>query len=185
MAFHGTLTSTELFLLNKGNSMKNCLYCSISFHVRNRQECCSVKCKLLANIEKDEKGCWIYGSGLSGIYGKLRWNMKWIASHRASYEQFVGTITPGSIVCHKCDVPKCVNPDHLFLGTQADNIRDSFIKKRKPIGERNFFAKFTDDQIKEMRLLKKEGFTYLRLRRIFNCGITHIWSVLKNKSRKE
>jgi hypothetical protein len=56
--------------------------------------------------------------------------------HRLAYEQVYGSISPGLVICHRCDVPNCVNPPHLFLGTQKDNLRDMFAKGRaRPRGK--------------------------------------------------
>lgn len=77
-------------------------------------------------------GCWLWTRSTlqSGGYGVISLNKKPHRVHVLSYRLFVGEIGPGMFVCHKCDTPPCFNPDHLFLGTQADNMRDASKKKR-------------------------------------------------------
>jgi hypothetical protein len=81
-----------------------------------------------------ESGCWIWMStiGRNG-YGSLIRNQKNIGyAHRLSWLLYRGPIPDGLNVLHRCDVPICVNPDHLSLGTQAENIRDMLRKDRHP-----------------------------------------------------
>lgn len=165
--------------------MGNCIVCGITFKKTSIRKTCSKKCQLLSCIEKQENGCWLYKKSTSGAYSKFRWERKWFSAHRISYEVFNGKIVDDKWVCHSCDNPKCVNPKHLFLGDASENRRDALSKNRIPIGEKCHFSKFSDTQICEMRLLKKEGFTYERLSRIFNCSIVHIFNVVKNSIRKE
>lgn len=78
-------------------------------------------------------GCWIWPGWRRGQYGGLfvpGGRRQSALAHRWSYEQFVGAVPEGMKVCHRCDTPLCVNPDHLFLGTQADNVRDMVQKGR-------------------------------------------------------
>ena len=71
-------------------------------------------------------------------------------AHRASYEAYYGEIPKGMLVCHKCDVPSCINPDHLFLGTAKDNMQDAARKGRMPKGEDNGYSHLTEKQATEI-----------------------------------
>lgn len=96
-------------------------------------------------------GCWIWMAyvGWEG-YGEADVNQKRVKAHRLSWISHVGPIPGGMCVCHKCDVPSCVNPDHLFLGTLRDNNEDARRKGRMrgPVlpkhGERSKLSKLSD-----------------------------------------
>ena len=84
-------------------------------------------------------GCWNWiGSSCVTGYGQLFFNGKLMRAHRFSYQQFVGPLLDNKYVLHKCDNPACVNPEHLFLGTQQDNMSDKCIKGRQPFGENHY-----------------------------------------------
>ena len=73
--------------------------------------------------------CWLWIAGKDyGGYGSFQHKR----AHRLSYEMHVGPIPKGMFVCHSCDVPACINPAHLFLGTARDNVRDMIAKGRLP-----------------------------------------------------
>jgi len=76
--------------------------------------------------------CWLFtGSRTEAGYGHIRWNGRQMRAHRVSYLLHHGTDPGALLVCHTCDVPACVRPDHLFLGTQLDNVRDAQAKGRR------------------------------------------------------
>jgi len=88
--------------------------------------------RLLDKIEiVSESGCWIWmGVVTPKGYGHISVGGKKNFCHRLSYSEFVGEIPKGLCVCHKCDVPACINPDHLFLGTHKENMDDRTRKGR-------------------------------------------------------
>jgi len=103
--------------------------------------------------------CWLCISHKGGKgYPVTKINQKHYSVHRLFYEKFIGPIPEGMEVCHKCDNPQCINPDHLFIGTHADNMRDMCAKGRNnyilpPVlkGELNPGAKLSPSQVLEIR----------------------------------
>ena len=86
---------------------------------------------LLNRVSKASNGCWIWtGSLTAGSYGQTRYNGKLWRAHRLFYTLFKSEIPNKLMVCHHCDNPQCVNPDHLFLGTNQDNLSDMVRKGR-------------------------------------------------------
>ena len=86
---------------------------------------------LIRCIPVTESGCWIWtGSMSSGGYGQVKIGGKLHRAHRVAWTIFKGPIHDGLMVCHRCDVRDCVNPEHLFLGTAKDNFQDCLKKGR-------------------------------------------------------
>ena len=91
--------------------------------------------RIKKNITIDDKGCWLMrvspgNNGYAKIDVRVDGKHTRPRAHRVSYETFVGPIPEGQLVCHKCDTPNCVNPEHLFTGTHKDNTQDMIKKGR-------------------------------------------------------
>lgn len=97
--------------------------------------------------------CWEWQASMGDMYGKFWLNQKYEKAHRVAYILIHGDIPPGLVVRHKCDNPRCVNPNHLELGTQKDNAQDSVERNRrfKPQGELNTSAALTDEAVRAIR----------------------------------
>lgn len=118
--------------------------------------------RFMSKVEKKESGCWMWtGSGLIKGYGHMHCLLKHVTCHRLSWMINIGKIPDGLCVLHKCDNRRCVNPDHLFLGTNKDNQDDCRKKGRHAWlrGERLPLTKLTAAQAFEAKQrLKSESF---------------------------
>ena len=143
-------------------------------------------------------GCWLWQGAGGGRYkykdtnyirpGVIHWSQAegLIPAHRAAWRLCIGEIPDGLFVLHHCDNPLCVNPKHLFLGTQSDNMHDMASKGRwgtspRAIGVDNGKAKLNEDDVAEIRCstetLRALGEQY---------GVRHgvIWSIKHRKTWK-
>jgi hypothetical protein len=111
-------------------------------------------------------------------YGAARIAGREHGAHRAAWMLFRGEIAPGLVVCHKCDVRACVNPEHLFLGTIKDNVRDMMEKGRAPRGERNRSSRLTAEQVGRIKTMLLENRMYMsEIAREFGVAVTTIHAI--------
>lgn len=141
-------------------------------------------------------GCWVFmgatneaGYGIVGTGGRGQPTDR---AHRITYRHFCGDIPDGMFVCHTCDVPSCCNPDHLFLGTNQDNVDDMIRKGRNSPPPRNPHvvgsvhpgAKLTEDQVREMKMLRAQGWKQKELAMRYGVAHQTISKVLAGKRFK-
>lgn len=128
-------------------------------------------------------GCWIWTHGTdSHGYGKITYKSVTAKAHRVSYSLYISDIPAGLHILHKCDNPICVNPDHLFMGTHADNMRDK-TKKGRAIGahagESHHKAKLTVEKVLRIR---EDARNTTQIAREYNVDRKTIDAVLSRKS---
>ena len=124
-------------------------------------------------------GCWLWEAGETNGYGCFYWSGQSVRAHRASYELYIGIIPDCLLVLHHCDTPMCVNPDHLFIGTNDDNMADQVSKNRHAAGEKNGMAKLTETQVEE---ISQSGQAVSSLALEFNVSKTSIYRIKQKKA---
>lgn len=137
-----------------------------------------------------EVGCWIWmGATTNAGYGKISVLGKLQLAHRAAYLAASGEIDDSLMVCHVCDVRSCVNPNHLYQGTQLQNVADSINRMKFAFGSKNGQSKLTEENVIEIREMLANGGNILEIAERYKVGhhcIREIksskrWSWLKNK----
>lgn len=142
------------------------------------------------NLFTKTDSCWIWHGQRHQLgYGIVRHQSgRREAAHRIAFRFYRGEIPRGLLVCHKCDTPSCVNPEHLFLGSQKDNLLDMIKKGRKkiwhPVGEKNPKSIFSEQQIRIMRSLYDSGQKVANIRRRFGGAYQSVWLAVKRKTWK-
>lgn len=150
------------------------------------------KKRLLDNlIPIPESGCWLWEKYVNHDgYGKIQIKDQFRLVHRVMWESVNGPIPEGMCVCHKCDVRSCANPNHLFIGTHTDNVRDMYKKGRwerkdDQNGENNRSSKLKRWEVERIReLYKTNKYTHKQLGRMFNTSRTNIGLILSGKRWK-
>jgi hypothetical protein len=132
--------------------------------------------------------CWTWNGGKDragyGVFTPVR-GTGHIAAHRYAYELEHGAIPEGAYICHTCDNPSCVNPSHLFAGTQADNARDAFEKGRTARGAKSGHARLTDAQVLEIRhRYERGGISQQALADEYGVTQTNIGLIVRRKNWK-
>ena len=131
-----------------------------------------------------EDGCMEWAGSLinkDGYGGFHAINGKYMSTHRYSYILHHGEIPKNICVLHKCDNPICVRPDHLFLGTQVENIIDRISKGRTAKGVSKIASKLDDEKVREIRNLIEKGLPLIDIAKTFNVSDTTVYNIKINK----
>ena len=140
-------------------------------------------------IIKDEGGCWLWnGRKSKSGYGMITDKGKERLAHRLSYELYKGSLS-NKFICHSCDRPECVNPDHLWEGTAKDNAQDMsrkgrVNKTRKARGSRHVCAKLTEADVFMIRELHKGGEGLRDMALHYAVSVTTIYDIVKLRTWK-
>lgn len=144
--------------------------------------------ELLLRTNKVQRGfdspCWEWiGSTSPKGYPVFSISGKTLQVHRAVWEHANGIIPKGLCACHRCDNPLCINPNHIFIGTRADNNFDRDSKGRHVAlrGESHGMHRLTEEQIKEIRLLASQGIPHTHLERKFDLSGGHVGQIVHRK----
>ena len=131
--------------------------------------------------------CWEWTGATRNGYGNVWFNGGNIPAHRLSYILANGPIPDGLYICHHCDNKGCVNPEHLFAGTQSDNMKDAVSKGHRgtsPRGENNGRSKLKENDIFEIRRLSSLGVTWIHLSKMWGINFSHVSRIINRVNWK-
>ena len=144
--------------------------------------------RFLSKTERDTNGCWIWTGSLGRKgYGQFWYEDTMARAHRVSWLLMRGPIPDGLLVCHRCDVRACVNPDHLFLGTNDDNMSDMDAKGRRnpPRGENHGLTHLNSEQVRDIRQRVEDGELQVDLADEFDVSVTTISAIVHRRTWRE
>lgn len=143
-----------------------------------------------AKVQKTE-GCWLWAGGVGTTgYGRFSVKGKYRPAHRMVYEFVHGRLPSGIYVCHTCDTPRCVRPDHLFAGTPADNMRDMIAKGRHNFvgasqpGESNPAAVLSDRDVKLILALVFRDVPQKVAAEVFGVSVSEVSDIVRGQRWK-
>lgn len=168
-----------------------CAHCGKSYRRLGVGRGCSQMCQFLLGVGDRGAGCWLWKRSL-GVWGYGQTNLVGLPpkAHRASWVLHYGPIPAGLCVLHRCDTPACVRPDHLFLGTHADNVADRDAKGRTGhsmgrSGEKNAMSKLTAREVRAIYRRANAGEVQDSLATEFGVSATCVSKIVRRTRWKE
>lgn len=151
-------------------------------------DCRTVEQKFFDSIYPEPNtGCWLWGGNTNESGYAIFYDAGHISGHRYSYKYFKGDFDLNLFVLHRCDVPCCVNPDHLFLGTHQDNMIDMDSKGRRAVlrGSDNGNSKLSEEDVLQIRKLHNPKiYPTRKLAKMYEVNQRLIWNIINRKSWK-
>lgn len=150
----------------------------------------SIEERFWKKVNKSRK-CWEWTACRNERgYGQIRIGRRAVLAHRVSWIIHFGGLSPyidsliSLCVLHKCDNPRCVNPSHLFLGTQQDNVVDKVKKGRQssPHGEESHLSKLTEEEVNKIRELYKVGTSHKTIAKKFNISESNVGAIIRRET---
>lgn len=149
-----------------------------------------IEAKFWANVQKTSH-CWEWtgtksktGYGVLYTPHKTTDSRRRIFAHRFVHELYHGPIPEGMLVCHHCDNPGCVNPDHLWLGSDQENTADRHRKGRTVTGEKHTQAKVSEADVLLIRAKARTGRSYASLAREFSLSLQQVSRIVRRVNWK-
>lgn len=136
-----------------------------------------------SKVQKRADGCWVWTAGTHRGYGlfRVQHGRPMARAHRLSYEWAKGPIPPGLVVMHSCDNKRCVNPAHLSIGTQHENVCQAVERALMPRGQRKCNAKLSTRQVHEIRERCAAGESMRRLALEFGVSAPTVQAIVHHR----
>lgn len=167
--------------------LSTCGYCKENFRpdIEGRYRFCSIICRFMDKVKKEENGCWIWRASKDKLgYGRIIYGTRTtFLAHRLSYILFRGEISEGKLILHSCNKPSCVNPNHLRIGTDADNAKDKVIAGNSNKGKITS-AKLTESDVQRIKEMVRLGTKYIDVAMEFNVHEETIGHIIRGKTWK-
>lgn len=136
--------------------------------------------RMFTRLSTNEKGCWLFNGYTKNGYSSMSSHDAQVYLHRVSWAAANRPIKDGMNTCHHCDIKRCIRPDHLFEGTQLDNVKDMTRKGRakkpgpKRRGEKHYKATLSDQQVAQLRMLQGRR-TQREVAAIYGVSQSTVW----------
>ena len=144
----------------------------------------SIKERFWSKVDKGSK-CWVWTAGTNRGYGEFWIEDRMHKAHRISYEMEYRSVPPSMCVLHTCDNPPCVNPKHLFVGSQKDNIADAHSKGRlkngTSLGSMHWCSKLTEKQVS---IILKDTRTHRKIAKEYKVSRSTVSLIKQRKTWK-